>query len=217
MKKSFTILTMLVAMVSIVSAQNTESIEKTMSLGKQVGVYVEVEGGEKDRIKDLWEDYMKDYGKTKRNKKAKEYYSEQARIPMISSSSKVDLYAKFEEGRNVATAYMWAVVDGEFVDDSEGLQNFMQDYYIIARKDVINKELEEQEKLLKKLDEKMGKLIKKNNGYHQDIEKAEDKIREAEENIEKNLNEQDEMQAEMIKQKEVLDMIAEKLNSVGKE
>jgi len=158
MKKSFTLMTLLLAMVSLVSAQNVESIEKTMSLGKQVGVYVEVEGGEKDRIKDLWEDYMKDYGKTKRNKKAKEYYSEEARIPMISSSNKVSLYAKFEEGRNVATAYMWAMVDGEFVDDSEGLQNFVQDYYIIVRKDVINKEIEEQEKLLKNLDKDMGKL-----------------------------------------------------------
>lgn len=217
MKKSFTLMTLLLAMVSLVSAQNVESIEKTMSLGKQVGVYVEVEGGEKDRIKDLWEDYMKDYGKTKRNKKAKEYYSEEARIPMISSSNKVSLYAKFEEGRNVATAYMWAMVDGEFVDDSEGLQNFVQDYYIIVRKDVINKEIEEQEKLLKNLDKDMGKLVKKNNGYHKDIEKAEDKIRKAEENIEQNLNDQDALQAEMIKQKEILEMIAEKLNNVGKE
>jgi len=160
---------------------------------------------------------MKDYGKTKRNKKAKEYYSEEARIPMISSSKNVSLYAKFEEGRNLATAYMWAVVDGEFVDDSEGLQNFVQDYYLVVRKDVINKEIEEQEKVLKNLDKKMGKLVKKNEGYHKDIEKAEDKIRKAEENIEKNLNEQDEMQAEMIKQKEVLEMIAEKLNNIGKE
>jgi len=210
-------MTMLLAIVSIATAQNAQSIEKTMSLGKQVGIYVEVEGGAKDRIKDLWEDYMKDYGKTKRNKKAKEYYSEEARIPMISSSKNVSLYAKFEEGRNLATAYMWAVVDGEFVDDSEGLQNFVQDYYLVVRKDVINKEIEEQEKVLKNLDKKMGKLVKKNEGYHKDIEKAEDKIRKAEENIEKNLNEQDEMQAEMIKQKEVLEMIAEKLNNIGKE
>jgi len=136
---------------------------------------------------------------------------------MISSSKNVSLYAKFEEGRNLATAYMWAVVDGEFVDDSEGLQNFVQDYYLVVRKDVINKEIEEQEKVLKNLDKKMGKLVKKNEGYHKDIEKAEDKIRKAEENIEKNLNEQDEMQAEMIKQKEVLEMIAEKLNNIGKE
>lgn len=210
-------MTLLFAMVSIVTAQNVESLEKTMSLGKQVCVYVEIEGGEKDRIKDLWEDYMKDYGKTKRNKKAKEYYSEEARIPMISSSKNVSLYAKFEEGRNVASAYMWAMVDGEFVDDSQGLQNFAQDYYIIARKDVINKEIKEQEKLLKKLDKNMGKLIKKNNGYHKDIEKAEEKIRKSEENIEKNLNDQDELQAELVKQKEILEMIAEKLNKVGKD
>ena len=209
-------MTLFVAIATIVSAQNVEAIEKTMSLGKQTGVYIEVEGGEKDDVKDLWEDYMKDYGKTKRNKKADEYYSEGARIPVVSSSNNVDMYAKFEEGKNQATAYFWAVSDGEFVDDSKGLQTFVQDFYLLARKEVINKEIEEQEKVLKKLDKNMGKLVKKNTGYHKDIEKAEDKIRKAEENIEKNLNDQDEMQAEMIKQKEILDMIVEKLNNVGK-
>ncbi len=196
-------MTLFVAIATIVSAQNVEAIEKTMSLGKQTGVYIEVEGGEKDDVKDLWEDYMKDYGKTKRNKKADEYYN-------------VDMYAKFEEGKNQAPAYFWSVSDGEFVDDSKGLQTFVQDFYLLARKEVINKEIEEQEKVLKKLDKNMGKLVKKNTGYHKDIEKAEDKIRKAEENIEKNLNDQDEMQAEMIKQKEILDMIVEKLNNVGK-
>lgn len=209
-------MTLLLAVATIVSAQNVTSIEKTMSLGKQTGVYIEVEGGEKDDLKDLWEDYMKDFGETKRNKKANEYYSEGVRVPVISSSSSVDLYAKFEEGRDQATAYFWAVADGEFVDDSKGLQTFVEDYYIMARKEVINKEIKEQEKLLKNLDKDMGKLIKKNNNYHKDIEKAEDKIRKAEENIEKNLNDQDEMQAELIKQKEILEMIVDKLNNVGK-
>ena len=209
-------MTLLVAFATLMSAQNVEAIEKTMSLGKQTGVYIEVEGGEKDDLKDLWEDYMKDFGKTKRNKKAKEYYTENVRVPVISSSNTVDVYAKFEEGRDQATAYFWAVSDGEFVDDSKGLQTFVQDYYLIARKAVINEEIKEQEKVLKKLDKNMGKLVKKNNGYHKDIEKAEDKIRKAEENIEKNLNDQDEMQAEIIKQKEILEMIIEKLNNVGK-
>lgn len=210
-------MTLLAAFATMVSAQNVKAIEKTMSLGKQTGVYIEVEGGEKDDLKDMWEDYMKDYGKTKRNKKANEYYSENVRIPVISSSNSVDVYAIFDEGRDQATAYVWAVSDGEFVDDSKGLQTFVQDYYIIARKEVINKEVKEQENVLKKLDKQMGKLVKKNAGYHKDIEKAEDKIRKAEENIEKNLNDQDEMQAELIKQKEILDMIVEKLNNVGKD
>lgn len=217
MKKTITLMTLLAAFATMMSAQNVEAIEKTMSLGKQTGVYIEVEGGEKGDLKDMWEDYMKDYGKTKRNKKANEYYSENVRIPVISSSNSVDVYAIFDEGRDQATAYVWAVSDGEFVDDSKGLQTFVQDYYIIARKEVINKEVKEQEKALKKLDKQMGKLVKKNAGYHKDIEKAEDKIRKAEENIEKNLNDQDEMQAELIKQKEILDMIVEKLNNVGKD
>ena len=164
----------------------------------------------------MWKDYMKNYGQTKRNKKAKEYYTKNVLIPVISSSNSVDVYAIFEEGHDQGTVYVWAVSGGKFVDNSKGLKIFAQDYYIIARKEVINKEVKEQEKILKKLDNSMGKLIKKNAGYHKDIEKAENKIRKAEENIEKNLNDQDEIQAELIKQKEVLDMIVEKFNNIGK-
>ena len=216
MKKILTIMTLMVAFATIMSAQNVKAIEKTMSLGKQKGFYIEVEGGEKENLKDIWTDYMKNFGKTKHNKKAKEYYTKDVRIPVISSSNSVDVYAIFEEGRNQATIYVWAVSGGEFVDNSKGLKIFTQDYYLIARKEVINKEVKEQEKILKKFDDRMNKLIKKNAGYHKDIEKAENKIRKAEENIEKNLNDQDEIQEELIKQKEVLDMIVEKFNNIGK-
>ena len=216
MEKTLTLMTLIVAFATIMSAQNVKAIEKTMSLGKQKGVYIEVEGGEKDNLKDMWKDYMKNYGQTKRNKKAKEYYTKNVLIPVISSSNSVDVYAIFEEGHDQGSVYVWAVSGGKFVDNSKGLKIFAQDYYIIARKEVINKEVKEQEKILKKLDNSMGKLIKKNAGYHKDIEKAENKIRKAEENIEKNLNDQDEIQAELIKQKEVLDMIVEKFNNIGK-
>jgi len=206
----------LMMIVSISVAQDIQQIEKTMSLGKQPAIYVEIEGADKDLAKDLWEDYVKDYGKTKRNKKAKEYYTKDARVPLISSSNAVTLYAKFEEGREQTTAYLWVDNAGVFEDDSDKLETFFADYYMLARKKVINNEIKEQEKVMKKLDKKMSKLIKKNEGYHKDIAKAEDKIRQAEENIEKNLGEQEEMTLEQKRQKEILEAIVEKLNSVGK-
>ncbi|MDC1508961.1 hypothetical protein N8364_04735, partial [Saprospiraceae bacterium] len=147
MEKTLTLMTLIVAFATIMSAQNVKAIEKTMSLGKQKGVYIEVEGGEKDNLKDMWKDYMKNYGQTKRNKKAKEYYTKNILIPVISSSNSVDVYAIFEEGHDQGTVYVWAVSGGKFVDNSKGLKIFAQDYYIIARKEVINKEVKEQEKI----------------------------------------------------------------------
>ena len=44
MKKTLTIMTLIVAFATIMSAQNVKAIEKTMSLGKQKGFYIEVEG-----------------------------------------------------------------------------------------------------------------------------------------------------------------------------
>lgn len=198
------------------SAQNTESLERTMSLGKQPAVYVEIEGADEDLAVDIWKDYVKDYGKTKRNKKAKEYYTEDVRIPLLTSSGNVSLYAQFEEGRDLTTVYLWVEHDGYFLSDTEKVEAFLQDYYTITRREVIMKEVEEQEKLLKNLGKDLEKLEKKNKGYHKDIEKAEEKIRKAEENIEKNLNDQDQLNNEIENQKAILEEIIERLNAVGK-
>lgn len=217
MKNTITLLMIFFFAASISIAQNVENLDKTMSLGKQPAVYVEIEGADEDMAKDVWEDYVEDYGKTKRNKKAKEYYTQDARIPVLSSDGKVTLYMKFEEGRDLTTAYLWVEAANSFIDNSEGLDNFMQDYYEMVRKVVVNKEIEEQEDVLKDLGKDMEKLVKKNKGYHEDISEAEEKIRKAEENIEINLNEQDQMNAEIARQKETLEMIIEKLNNIGKE
>lgn len=215
MRKIFTFL--LAAMCfTLVQAQEIQSLEKTMSLGKQQAIYVEVEGADKDLVEDVWKDYMKEYGKTKRNKKAKEYYSEGLNIPMIASGG-VDLYTKFDEGSGQATVYLWVVNNGEFVEDSDGAENFLSEYYVMARKKVINEEIKDQEKLLKKLGKNLEKLEKKNKGYHNDIAKAEDKIRKAEENIERNLQDQQDTNMEIEQQKKNLEEMIEKLNNVGKQ
>lgn len=197
-------------------AQDVQSTDKMMSLGKQPAIYVDIEGADKKIAENSWKEFMKNYGKTKRNKKAKEYQSQDIRIPMLAGGN-VDLYTKFEEGSGQTTVYLWVVDEGSFADASDGAENFLGEYYVLARKKVISKEIEEQEKLLKKLTKNMEKLVKKNQGYHKDIEKAEEKIRKAEENIEKNLVEQDNAKVENEKQKKVLEALIEKLNNVGKE
>lgn len=217
MKKSITLLMFIFGAVYFVSAQQVRSIDKSMSLGKHPALYAEIEGADEDMAKDYWEEYVKDFGKTKRNKKAKEYFTEDARIPVIASSNTVTLYAKFEEGKGQTTAYLWVDNQGGFEEDNKGMRTFLEDYALAVRRKVINKEIEKQEDVLKGLTKDMEKLVKKNNGYHKDIAEAEDKIRKSEENIEKNLNDQDEMNAEMQRQKEVLDQIIEKLNNVGKD
>ena len=56
----------------------------------------------------------------------------------------------------------------------------------------------------------------KNDDYHKDIEKAKQKIAEAEKNIEKNVVDQENKVKEIDTQKVVVDKVIEKLNNLGK-
>jgi len=85
-----------------------------------------------------------------------------------------------------------------------------------ADEEAIEQEMKDAEKEMKNLDKDMTKLEKQNKGYHNDIEKAKQKIEEAEKNIEQNLRDQDDQKVMIAKQKEKLEEIVSRLNSVGK-
>ena len=73
--------------------------------------------------------------------------------------------------------------------------------------------MDEEAKKLKDLE----KLIKKNKGYHKDIEKAKEAILKAENAIQQNIKDQEMKRAEVQGQKEIMEMVQKKLNEVGKE
>jgi chromosome segregation ATPase len=135
----------------------------------------------------------------------------------------MDIYAKFEEGKGMATAYLWVDLggafsnSGEYQKQSEAIKIFMQDYYYECRRIVVQNELKEEEKNLEKLDKELAKLKKQNDGYHSDIEKAKQKILEAEKNIEQNIVDQSTKTSEIDSQKKVVEEVTKKLNSIGKQ
>ena len=194
-----------------------------MSLGSQNGFYVDIDGADYKISEKVFKKVMKDYGKVKKNKKAKEYVSEAVQIPMINGTEEVALYVKFDERVDVTTAYAWVDLGGEFVDsnnnpkEAAGVERFLADLYVAIKKAAIEKEMEDAEDEMKKLEKGMVKLEKKNKGYHEDIEKAKKKIEEAEQNIEQNLRDQDDQKVMLAKHKEILEEIVSRLNSVGKE
>ena len=192
-----------------------------MSLGKQVAFSVDVDGADKDMVEDVWKKYIKEYGKSKRNKKAKEYYTVQTDIPVISGSP-VDLYLKFDERVGMTTVYMWVDMKEGFVDsnshprEAQGSEEFLTQFYYAVKREAITEEMKQQEKELKKLDKGLRKLEKNNTGYHKDIEKAKEKIVEAEEKIEQNLIDQEDQRIKIEQQKKLIEEIIERLNNLGK-
>ena len=70
--------------------------------------------------------------------------------------------------------------------------------------------------MLSDLEKDLKKLKEKNEDFHNDIEKAKQKIIEAEKNIEKNIVDQENKGKEIDTQKVAVEKVVEKLNNLGK-
>lgn len=223
MKKLIFILITIFAATGIISAQEVSERETSMSLGKKIGFSIDIDGADDDITEDVWKKYIKDYGKSKRNKKAKEYYVVGARVPMIAGSSDVDLYIKFDERVGLTTATLWIDLGGSFVNfdehpkEAQGAEEFLTEFYLAVKNKAITEEMKNQEKELNKMDKELRKLEKKNTGYHKDIEKAKEKIEKAEKDIEQNLKDQEDQRIVIEQQKKAIEEIIERLNNLGKE
>ncbi len=221
MRKLILLFSLIVGSFTIIAAQSVNESPKSMSLGKQMGFEIDIDGADEDLTEDVWKDFIKDFGKGKRNKKAREYYSVGARVPLIGSNN-VDIYVRFDERVNMTTATMWVDLGESFVNSDEypseaqGVEEFITNFYLEVKKEAIQKEMKEQEKIMNKMEKALRKLEKKNTGYHKDIEKAKEKIEKAEKNIEKNLSEQEDQRITIEQQRKVLEEIIERLNKLGR-
>ena len=222
MKQILLTLCALVLTVGLTQAQTVTETESSMSLGAQNGFYIDIDGADEKTTEKVFKKFVKDFGKVKRNKKAGEYFGEAVQLPMVNGTDDVALYVKLDERIDVTTVYAWVDLGGEFVDsndnpkEAKGMESFLTDLYVAVKKEAIEQEMKDAEKEMKNLDKDMTKLEKQNKGYHNDIEKAKQKIEEAEKNIEQNLRDQDDQKVMIAKQKEKLEEIVSRLNSVGK-
>jgi hypothetical protein len=191
-----------------------------MSLGVQTGQEMVLEDISPKDAYDLWKDFFKEYGKVKRNKKAKEYYSTGVKIHQIYIRSNIDVYTKFEERGSNTTMTLWVDLGMAFVNakdfpkEYQGTIELMDDFRISVKKHVINEELKDQEDALEKIKKSLAKLERENEKLHDKIVDYEQKIVEAREDIEKNLVDQDQKRMEIDAQLEVLKAIQERLKNI---
>ena len=219
MKKQLLLLTFILSNIALFSQVNEEGC--LMSLGKQPAYVIDHEGADKKTVMKVVENTFKDFGKLKKNKKAKEVVCEQCLAPLISSTP-MNIYIKGDEGKNRYTTYIMFDDGQKFIDSSnepaqskvivEILQNMAYD----VQREVIKKELKDAENQLKGFEKDLSKLEKKNEDLHSDIENYKEKIIKAEKEIEKNFSEQDEKRMEIEKQGREVEKIIKKLNNVGR-
>ncbi len=210
-----------------ISAQAVFEEDMNMSLGTQNALYIDVEGADKKIAEKAIQDLLKEYGKVKKNRKAKEYYAEDITIPAIAGSQPIDVYVKVDEMNNQSRLYLWVYDGSSFIssvnhgDEIDGAESIMKDYFVKARRDAIKKEVDSEEDVLKDREKELKKLESKNESLHKDIAKWEKeiedrkrKIEQAKVDIEENLVNQDDKAIEITEQKNVVRQTVEKMNNV---
>ncbi len=204
--------------VSLSAQVSEQSME--LSLGHQNAFVMEHPGANKKMVTKILEKAVKEYGKVKKNKKAKEWNCLQCSVPGISGPTNV--YFKVEEGKSLVTSYVFYDDGSQFIssdNSSDIASRIKQDLtyvnYDVTRA-VISEELDGEEDNLKDRNKEQEKLEKNNKDLHNDIEKYKQKIKDAEKEIEKNLQEQEDKKMEIEKQKRVVEEVTDKLNNVGK-
>ena len=198
----------------IINAQITEK-PREMSLGVQNAFIVELPDTKDDMITSEWKAYLKEYGKVKRNRKAKEYYLMEESIKSIHGKDKMDTYMKRKDDQMM----VFFDVGGQFLDkeheDHDNAIEFLEGFLLHVERSKVNIELANEEKELKKLEKNLSSLEKDKTKYLSKIESAEKTIRKNENRIETNKSDQKRMNKNIESQKEKIEDVKDKLNSIG--
>jgi len=204
---------------SQVSSQVSESPTE-LSLGEQNAFIMDHQGADDKMVSKILENAIEEYGKVKRNRKAKEWNCLQCTVPGISG--KTNVYFKIRKGKGMVTSYVFYDDGTQFISSEnapESAKRISKQLSFVGHditRAVIEKELENEEDNLKDRNKEQEKLEKKNQDLHDDIADYEKKIKEAESAIEKNLQEQQDKKMEIEKQMNTVEKVTKKLNNVGK-
>ena len=220
-KAIFFTLLFLLGLSTFSQAQVRES-QRKMSQGTHAALVLSIPDVEDKFIRDLWSDYIKDFydTKTKRNRKTKEYFSDNAEIVALGGNNPVDLYATFEEDKDDVEMNVWIDLGGAFLNSTDHPDRFKEAEKIMMRfalevaKETTKVELEEQEEMLEDLEDDLKKLKKNNDRYHKAIENAKKKIAEAEDDIVENEKEQEAMVKKIAEQMKAVEAVKKKLNDL---
>lgn len=204
-----------------VSAQISEN-EKSMSMGVNNALVLEIPETKEKFVKKLWKKYLKQFdGKTKKVKKADEMLTSDARIVEIGGSTSVDLISRVSSTGEDVELIIWVNMDGdEFLSSYSHPDRYTEAEKMLMRfglevtREKIRIELKEEENRLKKYNKDHKRLIRNNANYHREITIAQEKIKKAEANIEQNEIEQETMRATIESQQELIEEVKKRLSEI---
>lgn len=203
------------------AARVTEG-NQSMNLGVNNAFSVVLPSTDDKTVEKMWKDLMKEYdGKTKSVKKADEQLTENVRISAISGSGTLSVYSLVkEQGDDVALTVWFDMGNGvflnskEYASSSREAESLLQKFSVDVKREMVKRELEDEQKELKKLEGQLERLVKQKDGLERDIENYKKRIQEAEDNIVKNLAEQEAAQKMLEEQKTVVGDVSKRLDEI---
>ncbi len=216
MKNILTSLLFLISF-SFLSAQISEQ-EKSMSVGVYNSLTLELPDTEKKFAENIWKKYTKQFkGKTRKNKKAKEYFTENGSMAGIGN---VNMYSHLSGSKTDTKLTIWIDLGDEYLNSYTHADQYMEAEKMLMRyalevtREKIRIELEDEEKQLSKLNKKLKKLERSNDNYHRDIRVAEEKIKKAEQSIIENEVSQEETRSSIEQQKAAVEAVKKRLSDI---
>lgn len=201
---------------------------RAMSQGSFNCIVIELPATSADKVGDVWEKFIKDYkGKTKYDRKAKEYFTDDATVKGMSENT-VDIYAKVEDrgdaGSEIAIWYNLGVTylsQKEFGAQFEVAQKMLEKFTKRLSADLLEDLLKAEEKILKDMNGNLSDLVKEEEKRKKDIEdyqntikKMEESIKKAEEDIKAKLEEQGAKKKEIDEQNKKIDELKKKISTM---
>lgn len=192
---------------SITAQVTTETM--SMSQGSHPALVLELPGAEDKMVEKMWQDFTKKQfkGKTKKERKSKEYQTLNVEIPGVSAGSAVDMYAEVLERGNGSELTVWIGSNDGWINPEDLPRRYVEAEKMLMRfgldvqKAQIQLMVEEEEKVLKNLEKELDGLRKDKDRYEKNIEKAKAEIAENESNIEENKKAQTDKEAAIEEQR----------------
>lgn len=222
MKTILVYTTMLLLLVSTAISAQTSTERKTMSEGVYEAIVIQIPDLNKKIVGDLWADYTKDFFdvRSKYNRKTKEYFGDDAEISGIGQGNTVDIYASVEDKGNGSELSVWFDLGGAYLsanthpDRHLEAEKMLLRFGLEAAKEKIRLDIEDQEKALDRLMGDLKKLGNDKERLEREIEKAQEAIARAEEGLEENAQSQEDKNAEIKAQEELIEATRRKLKDL---
>ena len=194
----------------------------SMSQGPQKALSLELANADEKLVADVWKNFMKDFydAKVKWDRKAKEYFADNADIPAIGLGNTVDVYATTDQKGSNTTINVWFDLGGAFLSSREHPDRFDEGEKLLLRfalevaREKTRQEVSAENDQLRKLQKELERLQANKERSQKEIERAQEAIKKAEADIVQNEKDQVDMLEKIAEQEKAVEAVKQRLGEL---